>query len=138
MQSFQQFQPETEEPLDPNMINELSSIPLYKTTTNQSVRSTASDFYNGPGFFPFNLGLYQEELSQKIWRAVRIAIWIFSWWLGAGGLFAYFESWSYFDGIYFAFVSMTGIGYGDFTVHSAVGIEIWWIFLFNAVLLILT
>ena len=75
----------------------------------------------------------EDPLMLKIWKPVRVALWILGWWLGAGAVFAYFEQWSYFDGIYFAFVSMTGIGYGDFTIHSPPAVEVWWIFLFNAV-----
>jgi Ion channel len=120
-----QYNSDGEDRLDPNLINELPSIPIYKTNTNQSVLSATSDYNYS--------SLYQETLAQKIWRGSRIAIWILSWWLGAGGAFAYFEEWEYFDGLYFAFVSMTGVGYGDFTVVTPVGIEVWWIFLFNSV-----
>ena len=124
-QSIRNYNSDGDDHLDPNLINELPSIPLYKTNTNQSMRSTTSEYNYAT--------LYHETFIQKLWRGSRIAIWILSWWLGAGAVFAYFEGWPYFDGLYFAFVSMTGIGYGDFTITTPVGIEAWWIFLFNSV-----
>jgi hypothetical protein len=56
------------------------------------------------------------------------------WWLGFAYLFYRFEpEWTFFESVYYAFVTMTGIGFGDFRVGSPVAVEIWWVFLFHAV-----
>ena len=112
--------------LDPDIINQLPPIPLTQTITNTSVISRNS-VMSRESYVP------NDPVWPKIWVKVRIALWILGWWAGGAGVFAYYEKWSYFEGIYFAFVSMTGIGYGDFTIDAPVAVEFWWIFMFNAV-----
>ena len=117
--------------LDPDLINQLPPLPLTHTMTNTSIMSRNS-VMSKDSDYPF-YNPEPEPLWMSVWKVVRVVLWILGWWLGAGAVFAYFEGWSYFNGIYFAFVSMTGIGYGDFTIRNPVAVEAWWIFLFNAV-----
>jgi potassium channel subfamily K len=121
----------TTENLDPVITNQseddpLPSLPLTQYLTNTSVVSNYSEYprdNQGP-IIPTWI---------RIYRTTKSIVWILAWWLGGAAIFAYFEEWSYMDGVYFSFVSMTGIGYGDFTIHTPTGIEFWWLFLFNAV-----
>lgn len=122
--------------LDPDLINQLPPLPLTHTMTNTSIMSRNS-IMSKDSDYPFQIH-EPEPLWLSVWKVVRVVFWILGWWLGAGAVFAYFEGWSYFNGIYFAFVSMTGIGYGDFTIRNPAAVEAWWIFLFNAVCLLLS
>ena len=97
-------------------------------TRSQTLQSLAHVVVDTP--LPFE---DSESLEMKIWNVGRIVFWICSWWFGCSALFAYFEGWDYFDAVYFAFVSMTGIWFGDLTIRTPVALEVWWIFLFNAV-----
>ncbi|KAI8898637.1 hypothetical protein BC833DRAFT_620132 [Globomyces pollinis-pini] len=55
-------------------------------------------------------------------------------WLGVGSwVFAIFEDWTYFEGLYFGFVSITVIIDGDFQIKNPWSIEFWWVFLYNAI-----
>ncbi|KAJ3257167.1 Potassium channel [Boothiomyces macroporosus] len=101
---------------------ELNPLPLYTVATGESYLSQAD----------------KKELSKRE-KTVKIATFIVTvicWWVFSGFVFAYFEDWAFFDGIYFAFVSITGIGYGDFLLTSPWSIEYWWLFLFNAIAII--
>lgn len=75
------------------------------------------------------------ELMRKIqvraehrrrWMAMGISttVWLMLWLVGAA-IFQQcelrFQAWTYFDGFYFAFVSLTTIGYGDVTPISPAG-----------------
>jgi hypothetical protein len=70
----------------------------------------------------------------SVWKYVRLTLMILVWWFGFSYLFyRYEDGWTYFEAVYFAFVTMTGIGFGDFRVVSPIPVELWWIFLFHAV-----
>lgn len=48
-----------------------------------------------------------------------------------GGVFCYLEEWTYFEGVYFAFVALSTIGYGDYSPSSVSGRSffVWFIFI---------
>ncbi|KAJ3309936.1 hypothetical protein HDV04_005505 [Boothiomyces sp. JEL0838] len=102
--------------------SELNPIPLYTVATGESYLSQTD----------------KNELSkrEKTIKIVTFIVTVICWWFFSGFVFAYFEDWAFFDGIYFAFVSITGIGYGDFLLTSPWSIEYWWLFLFNAIAII--
>ncbi|KAK7705830.1 hypothetical protein SLS64_007778 [Diaporthe eres] len=98
----------------------------------------ADDDY--PGRSTTSLTEYQRrkrefELMRKIqiraehrrrWMAMGISttVWLILWLVGAA-IFQQselrYQGWTYFDGFYFAFVSLTTIGYGDVTPISPAG-----------------
>ncbi|KAJ3271103.1 hypothetical protein HDV01_007040 [Terramyces sp. JEL0728] len=102
--------------------SDLNPLPLYTVATGESYL-TQSD---------------HKEISRKenTIKIVAFAISVICWWFFSGFVFSYFEDWDFFDGLYFAFVSITGIGYGDFLLTSPWSIEYWWLFLFNAIAII--
>lgn len=119
------------EPLDPDLINQLPILPLTQTMTNASIVSRNS-ILSRDSDYPYR-DREEPEFWSGIFSVFRVVVWVLGWWLGAGAVFAYFEGWTFMNGVYFAFVSMTGIGYGDFTLGSPPAVEFWWVFLFNAV-----
>ena len=67
--------------------------------------------------------IQHEALVRRRWVATLVSTlpWLLLWFLGAF-FFVRFEApyqhWSYFEGIYFTFVSLTTLGYGDLTPVS--------------------
>ncbi|KAJ3259713.1 Potassium channel [Boothiomyces macroporosus] len=58
-------------------------------------------------------------------------------WMISSTIFMITEpGWQFIDGMYFAFVTMTGIGYGNYVLKSPISNEFCWIFLFNAISLL--
>ena len=101
---------------DPDL---LTPLPLTTVVTHTSAMS---DYVAEP------------TTKQKIIRAARVTTWILLWWLGSAWIFTISQpEWAYFDAVYFSFVTMTGIGYGDLRVRTPVAVEYWYVFLFNAV-----
>ncbi|KAJ3160932.1 Potassium channel [Geranomyces michiganensis] len=47
-----------------------------------------------------------------------------------GAFFAYFEGWSFWEGMYFAFCSLTAIGYGDYVLRTVQSRSIFFWFLY--------
>ncbi|KAK4190973.1 outward-rectifier potassium channel TOK1 [Podospora australis] len=75
--------------------------------------------------------LLQHQVARKRrWYALAISAgtWI-ALWLGGARVFqaceAAYQQWSYFDGVYFAYISLTTIGYGDITPVSNAGKSFW-------------
>ncbi|CAI4212408.1 unnamed protein product [Parascedosporium putredinis] len=62
--------------------------------------------------------------SRWVTTVFSIGPWLLLWFLGAF-IFVQFEKpyqqWSYFDGVYFTFICLTTLGYGDLTVVSTGG-----------------
>ncbi|KAI8898635.1 hypothetical protein BC833DRAFT_421653 [Globomyces pollinis-pini] len=105
---------------DENSSN-LAPLPLTMSYTGDSILST-------------NTERTRKTYENSTLRGVVVVISILMWWVFSSCVFSYFENWTFFEGFYFAFVSMTGVGYGDFTLNNPVAIEFWWFFLFNAVI----
>lgn len=51
-----------------------------------------------------------DEITYKFWVIILI------WYLSGSAIFVWLENWSYIDGLYFCFVTMTSIGFGDIMV----------------------
>lgn len=51
-----------------------------------------------------------------------VLIVLFFWMTQCVAYFAYFENWTFFESIYFFFISMTTIGFGDFTPNHSVAV----------------
>ncbi|KAL2917113.1 Potassium channel [Polyrhizophydium stewartii] len=67
----------------------------------------------------------------KVWRVV---LYLTAWWFLGALLFMWLEdSWSYTDSLYFCFVTMTSIGFGDLVPKRPWAVEFWYIFVFNAI-----
>jgi len=73
---------------------------------------------------------------RRRWYAMAISggTWIVLWLVGAKVFQECenkYQGWNYFDGVYFAFVSLTTIGYGDITPVSNAGRSFWvfWAFI---------
>jgi hypothetical protein len=123
--------------LDPDLIHQLD--PLFPTDSFMriSVGSRESEIDPSDEIDQINQSTTANEDDEvtlfKIFKVGRATVWVLGWWLGGAGIFASFENWTYFSAVYYAFISMSGIGYGDMSVQTPAGIEFWWIFLFNAV-----
>ena len=69
--------------------------------------------------------IQDEAMSRRRWTALAISVtaWLFLWLVG-GMVFWKAEKnqqWTYFQAVYFAYVSLLTIGYGDFTPESNSG-----------------
>ncbi|ULT92485.1 hypothetical protein L5515_009741 [Caenorhabditis briggsae] len=51
-----------------------------------------------------------------------VLIVLFFWMTQCVAYFAYFENWTFFESVYFFFISMTTIGFGDFTPNHSVAV----------------
>ena len=68
--------------------------------------------------------LWDRQLeSPRILLVIAIAV--FVWVLVGGASFQALEGWRYGDSVYFCFITLTTIGYGDFAPATAGG-RIWW------------
>lgn len=70
--------------------------------------------------------IQQRASIRRKWLAMAIStgVWIFLWLVGAVIFVSAeepYQQWTYFDGFYFCFVSLTTIGYGDRTPSSNAG-----------------
>lgn len=88
---------------------------------------------------------YLHEINSKDFesdqplesRLVSVIIfWILLYWIVSALIFSFLEEWSILDGIYFTFVTMTTIGYGDLKLKNPISWEFWYFFIFNAVSII--
>ncbi|KAK4043093.1 hypothetical protein C8A01DRAFT_32732, partial [Parachaetomium inaequale] len=80
----------------------------------------------------FNIMRKIQEVSAHRRRWVAMGVSTSTWlvlWLAGAKVFQEceerYQGWSYFDGFYFAFVSLTTIGYGDITPVSNAGKSFW-------------
>ena len=115
-------------PISPSFDLDLTfeALPLQKVDTINSVTSVLStNSVANDNTQPYFLRKLHEI---RYW--IIFICWIFI----SGGVFSGLEpGWSYLDAVYFAFISMTGIGYGDLMVTQPWAIEYWHYFLFTTV-----
>ncbi|KAG0003686.1 Potassium channel [Modicella reniformis] len=82
----------------------------------------------------FPMARHQEE--ERVKTMVRrkmiirmIIIWI-TLWFGGASVFCAFEEWSYLESLYFCYVTLTTIGFGDYIPKEPGSIEFWNIYVF--------
>lgn len=103
-----------------------SAFPVDGDGTNQIFTrqaSTLSEFSRRKAEFNLMRLIQHEALVRRRWIATLVSTlpWLVLW-LGGSILFVRFEApyqnWSFFDGVYFTFVSLTTLGFGDVTPVS--------------------
>ncbi|KXS22394.1 hypothetical protein M427DRAFT_171706 [Gonapodya prolifera JEL478] len=70
----------------------------------------------------------EQDLRRRAQRGAgfRVAVWAIVFWLaGALVFYALERDWTYFDAIYFTYVTLTTIGFGDYIPNSPGGWEFW-------------
>ncbi|KAF9953646.1 Potassium channel [Mortierella alpina] len=82
----------------------------------------------------FPAARFEEEQQVKIMVKRKmilrmVSIWIFMW-FGGAGVFCAFEPWSYLESLYFCFVTLTTIGFGDYVPKEPGSIEFWNVYVF--------
>ena len=95
-----------------------------------SVASGLTEFDRREAEFKLMRQIQEASDRRRRWYAMAISTstWLVLWLVG-GKIFQIcegpYQGWSYFDGFYFAFVSLTTIGYGDLTPVSNGGKSFW-------------
>ncbi|KAK3349372.1 hypothetical protein B0T25DRAFT_457229 [Lasiosphaeria hispida] len=74
--------------------------------------------------------IQEDAARRRRWLAMAVSssTWLVLWMVGARIFLSFerpYQSWTYFDAFYFAFVSLTTIGYGDVTPVSNGGKSFW-------------
>ena len=106
-------------------------LPLVMSSTINSVVSVASQSSK-------TTQERKDAYIKSMWRTLRLVVFVFAWWAGSAAVFWATErrTYTYIDMLYFCFVTMTGIGYGDVIVEYAWSIEFWYFFILNAVAIV--
>lgn len=114
-------------------------VPITGQTT-PSLRSAdttgLTEFERREQEFKLMRKIQNAAARRRRWNAMAVSgsTWVVLWLVGAKIFQAAetkWQGWNYFDGVYFAFVSLTTIGYGDFVPVSNAGRSFWvlWAFL---------
>ncbi|KAG0056410.1 Potassium channel [Gryganskiella cystojenkinii] len=75
----------------------------------------------------------EEQRVKKLIKRKMIARMLFVWiacWFGGAGVFCAFEKWTYIESLYFCFVTLTTIGFGDYVPTEPGSIEFWNVYVF--------
>ncbi|KAF9945047.1 Potassium channel, partial [Mortierella alpina] len=82
----------------------------------------------------YPIARFEEE--QRVKKVVKrkmiirmLCIWIVLW-FGGAGVFCAFEKWSFLESLYFCYVTLTTIGFGDYVPSEPGSIEFWNIYVF--------
>ncbi|KAH9415146.1 hypothetical protein DERP_006236 [Dermatophagoides pteronyssinus] len=96
-----------------------------------SVADRFSKLYSSPKKLPRGLkrATYQRQLSARFLMLRRGLIslvpWFFTFLVVPAWIFRYIEGWSFLDGFYYCFVTLSTIGFGDFVAGSFEKNYIW-------------
>ncbi|KAF9114116.1 Potassium channel [Mortierella sp. AM989] len=74
----------------------------------------------------------EQQVKATIKRTMiirMVTLWIVLW-FGGAGVFCAFEKWTYLESLYFCYVTLTTIGFGDYVPTEPGSIEFWNIYVF--------
>jgi hypothetical protein len=96
-------------------ISRSKNLPILSITTNNSVTKKT---------------LKQATETTILNQMIYSALFVLSNIIISAGVFAYLEGWTFFEGVYFSYVSFMTIGYGDYVLETfmARSFFIWFIF----------
>jgi potassium channel subfamily K len=98
----------------------------FETSPTQSNKALANEFERRKAEFALMRKIQAKSSSRRRWVAMAIStfLWLVLWLVGAV-IFEKaekpYQSWSYFDAVYFCFEAWTTIGYGDLAPISNAG-----------------
>ncbi|KAJ3382864.1 Potassium channel [Lobulomyces angularis] len=97
--------------------NQLNTLTLTRNDALPQLRILSNNIEN------FNQKNFVIEVTKKTFRnQIFFALLaIFGNHFLFGGIFSLLEGWSYFEGIYFSFCSLSTIGYGDYSLKTIMG-----------------
>ncbi|KAJ3319845.1 Potassium channel [Boothiomyces sp. JEL0866] len=127
---------------------DLAELPMDRSESNSSLRIDGlrrRERYNSvptnsiplEQFPTFTSILQPEQKTPFRYTLLLVVGRLLVFWMLSSTIFMITEpGWQFIDGMYFAFVTMTGIGFGNYVLKSPISNEFCWIFLFNAISLL--
>ncbi|KAL2917112.1 Potassium channel [Polyrhizophydium stewartii] len=105
---------------------EFALVPVTRTYTTESAHSDHS------------VDEAARKEADEAWverlKIIRLVMYVIVWWFASALVFFLLEEpWTYFESLYFCFVTMTSIGFGDLVPRYPWAVEFWYIFIVNAV-----